>query len=35
VADTIAARGMNLPSGADLTPNEVAYVVEQLAQLAR
>jgi perosamine synthetase len=35
VADSIAARGMNVPSGADLTRDEVAYVVEQLVKLAR
>lgn len=33
VADSIAARGMNLPSGADLTRDEIAYVVDQVATL--
>ena len=35
VADSVAARGMNLPSSANLTRDDVAYVAERLIALAR
>jgi perosamine synthetase len=33
VADSYAARGMNLPSGADLTHDEISYVVQAIVNL--
>lgn len=34
VAESVAARGMNLPSSAGLTYEDVAYVAERLIELA-